>query len=92
MTGMWPIHDTLRDFLVHPEAAMRHLMLELEPILRERSEEDEDEEEGDDEDDDGEGDDDDGEAEAVEEEGGDGDGEEVRQVKKQKVSDVYSSL
>jgi hypothetical protein len=36
--GVVPIHDTLRDFLVHPEAATRRLIRELEPLLRERFE------------------------------------------------------
>ena len=34
---MGPIRDTLRDFLVYPDAATRRLMLELEPILQARA-------------------------------------------------------
>jgi hypothetical protein len=48
--AMWPIHEPLKDFLlVHPKAATRRLLRELEPILRKRFEvENEDEAEGDD--------------------------------------------
>lgn len=35
--ALWPIRNTLRDFLVHSDAATRRLMLELEPILQERA-------------------------------------------------------
>ena len=96
---MGPIHDTLRDFLVHPKAATRRLMRELEPHLEERSEvedasveevgddeeEDDDEETGDDVEEDGGDVDVDGSDE--EEGGGDDEGEvEGRQMKKQKLA------
>jgi hypothetical protein len=35
--ALWPIRNTLRGFLVWPEAATRQLMRKLEPLLQERA-------------------------------------------------------
>jgi hypothetical protein len=35
--GLWPIRNTLRDFLVYPDAATRRLLRQLEPVLKKRS-------------------------------------------------------
>jgi len=36
-SGLWPVRNALRDFLVYPEPATRRMMRELEPVLQKRA-------------------------------------------------------